>query len=119
MWNPQSRNYQTYIKEHAQAYIIRFLQERADNRVLLSDISQMFPLPEQMIKKFIKEISVEVDKQGWCTYNDCEGQKQLTAEKAYRYESAQFGATMLKIRGIKNITNGDKISYASNKYCSE
>ena len=128
MWNPQSRNYQTYIKEHAQEYIIRFLQERADNRVLLSDISQMFPLPEQMIKKFIKEISVEVDKQGWCTYNDREGQKQLTdvpvsnlitPEKACRYESAQFGAAMLKIRGIKNITNGDKISYASNKYCSE
>ena len=97
-------------------------------RLLLSDISQMFPLPEQMIKKFIKEISVEVDKQGWCTYNDREGQKQLTdvpvsnlitPEKACRYESAQFGAAMLKIRGIKNITNGDKISYASNKYCSE
>jgi len=26
---------------------------------------------------------------------------------------------MLRLKGIENITNADKISYASNKYCSE
>lgn len=36
-----------------------------------------------------------------------------------RYESALYGEAMLRMRGIQNITNGDKISYASNKYCSE
>jgi hypothetical protein len=36
-----------------------------------------------------------------------------------RFESALFGEAMLRAKGILNITNADKISYASNKYCSE
>jgi len=36
-----------------------------------------------------------------------------------QYESALYGEAMLRQKGISNITNADKISYASNKYSSE
>ncbi len=43
----------------------------------------------------------------------------VTPEMICQYESALYGEVMLRIRGIQEITKADKISYASNKYCSE
>jgi len=43
----------------------------------------------------------------------------ITPEMICQYESALYGEAMLRMRGIGSITNAEKISYASNKYCSE
>jgi len=43
----------------------------------------------------------------------------VTPEMICQYESALYGEVMLRIRGIKEITKADNISYATNKYRSE
>jgi len=43
----------------------------------------------------------------------------VTPEMICQYESALYGEAMLRIRGIKEITKADNISYATNKYRSE
>ena len=76
-----------------------------------------------MLKKFIKEIQVEVNRDQVCSstkqLSDETIKNLITPEMICRYESALYGEAMLRMRGIENITNADKISYASNKYCSE
>lgn len=76
-----------------------------------------------MLKKFIKEINVTVDKD-----QNCESSQQIsdeyikqliTPEMVCQFESALFGEAMLRLRGIKSITTAEKISYANNKYWSE
>ena len=76
-----------------------------------------------MLKKFIKDIDVEVDRDQICKSNkqlsDETKANLIKPEEICQYESALYGEAMLRQKGIKNITNADKISYASNKYCSE
>ena len=76
-----------------------------------------------MLKKFIKEFSVEVNRDQICSctkqLSDETFKNLITPEKICQYESALYGEAMLRMKGIMNITNADKISYASNKYCSE
>ena len=43
----------------------------------------------------------------------------ISPETISQYESALFGKARLQKLGIKKITNSDKISYATNKFCSE
>ena len=76
-----------------------------------------------MLKKFIKDISVEVNRDQVCSstsqLSDETKANLIRPEEICQYESALYGEAMLRIKGIDNITNADKISYASNKYCSE
>jgi hypothetical protein len=80
-------------------------------------------LTDQMLKKFIKDISVEVNRDQVCSstsqLSDETKANLIRPEEICQYESALYGEAMLRIKGIDNITNADKISYASNKYCSE
>jgi transcription initiation factor TFIID subunit 1 len=66
---------------------------------------------------------VEVDRNQTCSlqsdYKDEQFRQLITPEQICQYESAQFGEQMLKRVGIRDITNADKISYATNKFCSE
>jgi len=76
-----------------------------------------------MLKKFIKEISVEVNRDQVCSSTKQLGEETInnliTPEMICQFESAKYGEAMLREKGIENITNADKISYASNKYISE
>lgn len=67
MFNPQSRHYQHFIKRRTQAYVVRFLQEN-DNNVEFSQINRYFPyINDQVLKKIMKEIFVEVDRNQFCS----------------------------------------------------
>jgi len=123
VYDPGSRKYHQYIKERSRAYILRFLQEN-NHEVLFRDIQKLFfYLNDQTLKKFIKEIDVVVDKDVIKLNTKGESEESIknlvTPEMICQYESAIFGEQMLKIKGIQKITKADKISYASNKYCSE
>jgi hypothetical protein len=80
-------------------------------------------ITDQILKKIIKEINVEVDRFQMCSlaqeYNDEQFKQLITPENICQYESAQYGEYHLQRLGIRDITNADKISYSTNKYCSE
>ena len=68
----------------------------------------------------MKELGVDVDK-NICFYNNTKLPTQksdnlITPENICQYESCLRGIFKLRQLGIKNLTNSDKISYASNKY---
>jgi hypothetical protein len=66
---------------------------------------------------------VEVDRLQTCSlaqdYKDEQFKSLITPENICQYESALYGEHTLKTVGIRDITNADKISYATNKFCSE
>lgn len=102
--------------------MIRFLQE--NERISFFELNKFFSyINDQILKKIIKEIHVEVDRNQTCAlaqeYKDEQFRQLVTPENVCQYESAQYGEQMLKRAGIREITNADKISYASNKFCSE
>ena len=76
-----------------------------------------------MLKKFIREISVEVNREQICSstkqLSEVTIRNLISPEMICQYESVLYGEAMLRMKGIENITNADKISYASNKYSSE
>ena len=62
VYDPGSRCYQYFRKERCQAYILKFLKEY-NNSLEFYKVQQLFPyLTEQKLKKFIKEIRVEINK---------------------------------------------------------
>lgn len=66
VYNPQSRQYHHFIKRRTQAYVIRFLQE--NERISFFDLNKFFAyLNDQILKKMIKEINVEVDRNQTCS----------------------------------------------------
>ena len=68
VYNPQSRTYQHFIKRRTQAYVIRFLQE--NNLISFMELNKYFPyINDQILKKIIKEINVEVDRNQMCYLN--------------------------------------------------
>ena len=113
VYNPQSRCYQQFIKQHSKAYIVRFLQEN-NNRLDFREVKHLFSyLTDQMLKKFMKDISVEVNRDQICSSTGQlseETKKNLiTPEMICQYESALYGEAMLREKGIENITNAEKI----------
>lgn len=65
VYNPQSRTYQQFIKRRTQAYVIRFLQE--NERINFFELNKFFSyINDQILKKIIKEIHVEVDRNQTC-----------------------------------------------------
>jgi len=94
VYNPTSREYQNFIKSRSKSYIIRFLQE--NKFINFQDIVHFFPsIGEPILKKGLKEIEVEVDRNGQCTFNvnfDEEKYKdRMTPEMICQYESARHG----------------------------
>jgi hypothetical protein len=79
----------------------------------------LFPtVTEQILKKIFKEMNIEIDK-NICYFKKLPGdidQKRISPENICQYESCQFGIYKLREVGIKNLTNADKISYATNKF---
>mmetsp|Transcript_2123 Transcript_2123/g.2014 ORF Transcript_2123/g.2014 Transcript_2123/m.2014 type:complete len:88 (-) Transcript_2123:184-447(-) len=67
VYNPQSRQYQHFIKRRTQAYVIRFLQEN-NNHISFNELNSYFAyINDQILKKIIKEINVEVDRNQCCS----------------------------------------------------
>ena len=79
----------------------------------------LFPtVTEQVLKKIFKEMNIEIDKY-ICYFKKLPGdinQRRIQPENICQFESCQFGIYKLREVGIKNLTNADKISYATNKY---
>lgn len=94
VYNPQSRYFQNFIKSRSKAYIIRFLQE--NKTINFYDIVRFFPhIGEPILKKGLKEIEVEIDRNGICQFNDNFDEEKfkdrMTPEMICQYESARFG----------------------------
>lgn len=69
VYKPQSRDYEKFIKQLANAYIIRFLQE--NSCVLFSDVCEWFGyIGEPILKKGLKDIEVEIDRNGECKFTE-------------------------------------------------
>ena len=95
VYNPQSRQYQHFIKKRTQAYVIRFLQEN-ENRISFSELNKYFSyINDQILKKIIKDINVEVDRNQICSlaqeYKDEQFKSLITPENICQYESALYG----------------------------
>lgn len=89
-----------------------------------SDIIHFFPtIGEPIHKKNLREIEVEIDRNGECKFNanfDEEKFKdRMTPEMICQYESARHGQYRLELLGISDILSADKISYSVNKFCQE
>jgi len=123
VYNPSSRTYQQFLKRRTLAYVIRFLQEN-ENYLSFPEVNSYFPmLNDQVLKKITKEINLEVDRSQNCfltePYSEEQFKNLITPENICQYESALFGEHQLKQIGILSLTNADKISFATNKFCSE
>jgi len=77
--NPQSRNYQNFIKRQCTAYIIRDLEEKQkdsktssfpkDPKVDFNEIKRKFPdINEAILKKGLKDYDIEVTRDGACRF---------------------------------------------------
>ena len=130
--NPQSRNYQNFIKRQCTAYIIRDLEDKAKEtkggmnsvRVDFNDIKRKFPdINEAILKKGLKDYDIEVTRDGQCRFQkNFEVEKfkeRMTPENICQYETARFGQNRLHTLGIERILDANKISYSTNKFCDE
>jgi hypothetical protein len=76
-----------------------------------------------VLKKGLKEIEVEIDRNGICSFNESfEEEKfkdRMTPEMICQYESAREGQYRLEKLGITEILSADKISYSTNKFIQE
>jgi len=86
------------------------------------DIRQFFPqIGSPILKKGLKEIEVEQDRNGFCRLNanfEMERHKdRMTPEMICQYESARHGQYRLDLLGIQEILSADKISYSTHKFC--
>ncbi len=132
VFNPQSRQYSSFLKERAQKYVYNVLklnQGSASFEGLHALFARDFN--EQIFKKFLKEIKgtlspylcevVEEDRNHDCFRTDVDENLQIKElpEKVCRFESAQAAHHRLIRCGIRNLVSADKITYATNKYISE
>ena len=63
-------------------------------------------------------MNIEIDK-NYCYFKKSPlgiNTTLITPENICQFESCQFGIYKLREVGIKNLTNADKISYATNKF---
>jgi hypothetical protein len=85
---------------------------------------RFFPhIGEPILKKGLKEIEVEIDRNGLCQFNEnFEEEKfkdRMTPEMICQYESAREGQYRLEKLGVTEILSADKISYSTNKFILE
>jgi len=123
VYNPQSRDFQNFIKKRCKAYIIRLLEE--NDKVYFSDIQRLFPqIRDQILKNGMKETEIEIDRNGVCNFNQSKYvperfKDRMTPEMICQFESACHGQYRLQRLGITEILSADKISYSTNKFNRE
>ena len=120
VYPPNSRQYISFLKNKIETYTYMLYNEIGYKSGLNFKIFQnLFPaVTEQVLKKIFKEMNIEIDKY-ICFFKKLPGdinQRRITPENICQFESCQFGIYKLREVGIKNLTNADKISYATNKY---
>eukprot|EP01022_Parablepharisma_sp_SALTPOND_P020384 TRINITY_DN3702_c0_g2_i1.p1 TRINITY_DN3702_c0_g2~~TRINITY_DN3702_c0_g2_i1.p1 ORF type:complete len:1466 (-),score=230.12 TRINITY_DN3702_c0_g2_i1:3379-7776(-) len=121
VYNPQSRQYNTFVKERAQMYVYKVLKLNG-GIANFNDLLRLFnDFNDQIFKKFLKEIKVEEDRNHDCYRTNLEENFQIKElpEKVCRFEAAQAAHYRLRKCGIRNLVSADKITYATNKYISE
>ena len=120
VYPPNSRQYISFLKNKIETYTYMLYNEIGYKCGINFKIFQnLFPaVTEQVLKKIFKEMNIEIDKY-ICFFKKLPGdinQRRITPENICQFESCQFGIYKLREVGIKNLTNADKISYATNKY---
>ena len=120
VYPPQSRQFNTFLKNKIETYTYRLYNEIGYKAgINFKVFTNLFPaVTEQVLKKIFKEMNIEIDK-NICFFKKIPGeinQKMITPENICQYESCQFGIYKLREVGINNLTNADKISYATNKF---
>ena len=120
VYPPQSRQFNTFLKNKIETYTYRLYNEIGYKAgINFKVFTNLFPaVTEQVLKRIFKEMNIEIDK-NICFFKKIPGeinQKMITPENICQYESCQFGIYKLREVGIANLTNADKISYATNKF---
>ena len=120
VYPPNSRQYISFLKNKIETYTYMLYNEIGYKSGINFKIFQnLFPtVTEQVLKKIFKEMNIEIDKY-ICFFKKLPGdinQRRISPENICQFESCQFGIYKLREVGIKNLTNADKISYATNKY---
>ena len=120
VYPPNSRQFNSFLKSKVETYTYMYYNEAGYKSLINFKIFQnLFPtVTEQVLKKYFKDMNIEIDK------NICYFKKLplginttlITPENICQFESCAFGIYKLREVGIKNLTNADKISYATNKY---
>ena len=66
IYNPISRQFQAYQKRRIQAYVLRLLE--LNGRYPFDNLQGMFLIhgQDQMLKKALKEVDIEIDRQNYC-----------------------------------------------------
>ena len=120
VYPPNSRQFNTFLKSKIETYTYMYYNEMGYKSLINIKIFQnLFPtVTEQVLKKIFKEMNIEIDKY-ICYFKKLPlgiNTTLITPENICQFESCQFGIYKLREVGIKNLTNADKISYATNKY---
>jgi len=121
IYNPQSRQYNSFVRERAQFYVYKVLRLH-EGVANFGELLRLFnDFNEQIFKKFLKEIKVEEDRNHDCYRTNLDEIFQIKEfpEKVCRFEVAQAAHYRLRQCGIRNLVSADKITYATNKYISE
>jgi hypothetical protein len=123
VYPPQSRQYNTFLKNKIETYTYKLYNEIGYKAgINFKEFTNLFPMvTEQVLKKNFKEMNIEIDK-NICYFTKIPNelnQSRITPENICQFESCQFGIYQLREVGIKNLTNADKISYATNKFITQ
>ena len=121
IYSPQSKSYNNFLKNKIETYTYKLYNEIGyKSGISFSFFREIFPMvTEQILKKIFKEMNIDVDK-NMCFFKKIPNEglniNRITPENICQFESCQFGIYQLREIGIKNLTNSDKISYATNKF---
>ena len=120
VYPPNSRQFNNFTKSKIETYTYMYYNEMGYKSLINFKIFQnLFPtVTEQVLKKIFKDMNIEIDKY-ICYFKKLPlgiNTTLITPENICQFESCQFGIYKLREVGIKNLTNADKISYATNKY---
>jgi hypothetical protein len=123
VYPPQSRQYCNFLKNKIKTYTFKLYDEIGYKAgINFKVFTNLFPnATEQILKKNFREMKIEIDK-NICYFTKLpneENQTLITPENVCQFESCQFGVYKLREVGIKNLTNPDKISYATNKFINQ
>jgi transcription initiation factor TFIID subunit 1 len=121
VYPPNSRQYISFLRNKIETYTYKLYNEIGyKSGISFSFFREIFPMvTEQILKKIFKEMNIDVDK-NMCFFKKIPNEglniNRITPENICQFESCQFGIYQLREIGIKNLTNSDKISYATNKF---
>jgi len=122
--NPHSREMTNFTRKRIQAYT-KIIMEGSKNLVSWYDLVSLFSeVTEQVLKKIVREIGVEEDRNHYCVLTQPFSEEDnvtysITPENVCQYEGALFGLHNLRSIGIEVLTSTDKISYATMKFLTD